>query len=473
MDCVSGELLIYRVRRCPEIEKRVLFSWIRQLVFQIEQYHRCKNDQCYRYINPYTVLITKDDNILLLDMEAQSNDFVLKSMQQRAMREHFVKPVVHIKENTRIALDLYGYAKTVQFVLASMKVTPALTKWEEYRLARMIDKCLSGDSKKQYDDLKQVEKGLPLIRETGETKLRGAGIAAIAVLLLGLGVFTCFYRQADRKEQGNRIQTEAMKPVDSDTENIVEEAENTTAGPTEGLDTEAGPAEGVDTAAGPTEGLDTEAGPAGGVDTAAGPTDGLDMAEEEVRMLEQYLLRNTVKDNQEVIRQGEVLHREILRYLAAAYDREQSKERALQTYRELCVFENQREYLEEVYARIIVLERELHPMGNRAVETGKEAMERFPASEQLAKEYAESVVLCIGLNQEEKMAILQILTEDFPMIKESESYIKWESEQKKEKSEATIEQKEKESEETYRIQENSETEPAEGDTQSVSGLEEP
>lgn len=403
MDCVPGELLIYRVRRYPEIEKEILFSWIKQLIIQIELYHRCRNNESYRYINPYTVLVTKNDDILLLDMDAQSNKFVLKSMQKRAMREHFVKPAVHIKENTRIALDLYGYAKTMQFILASMKVSPVLTRWEEYRLARIIEKCLSENPKRQYEDLKQVEKELPAIRRMADGRFRRMGIAVITVLLLGAGLYTCFGRWENGKKQEEQLQTENIEHIGSDTENITQES----------------------------------------VSEAAGPADGLDMAEEKVHAMEQYLLRNTAKDDKEVIRQGEELHREILRFLAAAYDREQSKERALQAYRDLCVLEDQMEYLEDAYTRRIVLERELYPMENLAVETGKEAMERFPASEQLAKDYAETVAVYTGLDQEEKSAILQPLVERFPIIRKSESYMKWESEseQRAEASEENIEQK--------------------------------
>lgn len=434
MDCVPGELLIYRVRRYPEIEKENLFSWIKQLIIQIELYHRCRNNECYRYINPYTVLVTKNDDILLLDMDAKSNGFVLKSMQKRAMREHFVKPAVHIKENTRSALDLYGYAKTMQFILASMKVSPVLTRWEEYRLARIIEKCLSENPKKQYEDLKQIEKELPTIRRMAGNRLHRMGISAITALLLGVGLYTWFGGWENRNGRGDYVQTEKMKHIESDTENIVQE----------------------------------------NVGAAEGPADGMDMAEEKVYAMEQYLLRNTVKDNQEVIRQGEELHREILRYLAAAYDREQSKERALQVYRDLCIFENQMEYLEEAYTRRIVLERELYPMENLAVETGKEAMERFPASEQLAKDYAEAVAVCTGLNQEEKKVILQPLAESFPIIRELESYIEWESEQRTDVSEENIEQKETESEENARpseteaVTEKSETETAEGNISPVS-----
>ncbi len=189
MDCVQGELLIYRIKRCPEMEKSVLFSWMRQLATQIEQYHRCRNNKCYRYINPYSVLVTRDDKILLLDLEAESNAFVMKSMQKRAMRSHFVKPIVHIKENSRISLDLYGYSKTIQFLLASTYVAPALTCLEKRRLLKMIEKCLNENSKKQYEDMKQVEKELPYVKEVKEQKSRKGHMTGIAMLFLGFLLF--------------------------------------------------------------------------------------------------------------------------------------------------------------------------------------------------------------------------------------------------------------------------------------------
>ena len=50
MDCVQGELLIDRVRRCPEVEKEEVFGWIRQLAQQLERFHRCRSGQCYESV---------------------------------------------------------------------------------------------------------------------------------------------------------------------------------------------------------------------------------------------------------------------------------------------------------------------------------------------------------------------------------------------------------------------------------------
>lgn len=391
MDCIQGELLIHRVRRCPEVEKEVLFMWLRQLIVQIDQYHRCKGDQSYRYLNPYSVLITKEEQILLLDLEAESNIFVLKNLQKRAMRNHFIKPVVHMKENTKISLDLYGYAKTVQFMLSGMKVEPHLTRREEHRLAKIIKKCLEEDLKKQYGELRQMEKELPVYRRSKKNRVRRTHLVGMALLsaLLVLAVAG--------KSAGRNGQKEMEEPVQTGREGIAgaEQQEAAIREETEKNSVEKGPA------------------------------DGLDVMKQEVHAMEQYLLRNTMKDNQKVILEGEEIHREVMRCLAAAYDREESKERALGAYQELCVMEEKEAYLETAYIRRMELETELFREKSIAVETGREAVERFPASGRLAILYMEAVCGCGELSMEEKTAILQPLSEQFPEIGESEHYRAW------------------------------------------------
>ena len=78
MDCVKGQLLLQRLRGEPVIEKAMLFSWLKELVVQLEQYQRCRNNKGYRYLNPYSVLVTAEDKLLLLDLEEESNAFVMK-----------------------------------------------------------------------------------------------------------------------------------------------------------------------------------------------------------------------------------------------------------------------------------------------------------------------------------------------------------------------------------------------------------
>lgn len=203
MDSVSGELLIYRVRDNPQITKEQLFSWFDQLLEQLIQYHRCHENQNYRYVNPYSVLVAKDGKLLLLDLDAESNGFVMRNLQKRAMRTHFVKPIVHITEGSGDLLDLYGYGKTIQFILANTNVEPSLSKFQENKLERIINKCLNESKGKQYRELKEVEKELPVVSNKLKWKDKKEWFFAM-IAVLGIVVsavsWICVHRLTQKQE---------------------------------------------------------------------------------------------------------------------------------------------------------------------------------------------------------------------------------------------------------------------------------
>ncbi len=405
MDYLPGELLIYRLKRCPEMEKALLFDWMKQLLYQLELFHRCRGNESYRYLNPYSVLVTQEERLFLLDLEAESNEFVLRNMQKRAMRNHFVKPIINIRENTRISLDLYGYGKTIQFILANVNVEPSLTKREENRLEKIIDKCLCENQKNQYEDLKQIKKELPSIQERklGIPRKWGIGIAVLAGIL---AVFFVFSRggKTEGKQQQLQEYAESYGDVQSERPGKPEEEEK---GMQQGSDYEKGS-------------LGTEQKNVDGMEEDDGEHDGITEAAESVDALQEYMLRNTSQDNWEIIEQGEALKRELLRYLAAAYDREEMKEKAKEAYEELCRVEVQEEFLESAYLRRIALEMEQNQ--ETAFQTGKEAILKLPDSQPLAEKYLEVMKTLEGMTKEECQKELEILLEQFPALEDSKSY---------------------------------------------------
>lgn len=161
MDCATGMLLIHRLDNCCNLTKDTVFHWFKMLALELEKYHRYRNERCYRHLNPYSILLTSENKVMLLDLNAQSNTFVMKSMQKPVIREHFVKPVLHIKENGRLSPDIYCLGKTMQFVLARSESMLSLTKREIYVLSVIIEKCLGENPRKKYDSLKQIQKDLP------------------------------------------------------------------------------------------------------------------------------------------------------------------------------------------------------------------------------------------------------------------------------------------------------------------------
>lgn len=164
MDCVPGSLLIHRVSERGRINRDILIGWCTMLALELEKYHRCRNGQCYRYLNPYSVLVTQEDQILLLDLNAEDNKAILREMQSPAMRNHFIKPVVLIKENTRLTYDIYGLGKTIQFMLANTESYIKLSRREIFLLSGIIEKCLGKNPKKQYENIKQIQKELARLK---------------------------------------------------------------------------------------------------------------------------------------------------------------------------------------------------------------------------------------------------------------------------------------------------------------------
>ena len=188
MDCVQGTILLNYLKENPRIEKGMLISWFRELAASVDQYHRSRSRQNYRYLNPCSIVVSEEGKLFLLDMEAPDNEPVMKRMQKRAVRNHFVKPVYEIGTAGNNDADLFAYGRTIQFVLAYSEVYPALSRWEENRLARVIDRC-TGETHKKYADLQQVLKDLPPVPKPGTSahRLIGNGSARVrkSVILAG------------------------------------------------------------------------------------------------------------------------------------------------------------------------------------------------------------------------------------------------------------------------------------------------
>ena len=170
MDCMRGTLLVRYLKARREIGKSELFGWFRQLCVCVDQYHRCRKQREYRYLNPYSVVVSEERSLFLLDLEAPGNGYVLKQMQKPAVREGFVKPVCEISAGGQGA-DIFAYGKTIQFLLAYAEVHPRLTKWEELRLSRVIARC-TGESGKAYADINQILRDLPAVKEKKQLKAR-------------------------------------------------------------------------------------------------------------------------------------------------------------------------------------------------------------------------------------------------------------------------------------------------------------
>ena len=89
-DCLEGCLLIYYLQEHECIGKGQLFSWFLQLWKSLYDYQR-SNGMNYGCLTPYSVLVVGEAGLFLLDPVGEENGFIIKRMQQRAVRNHFIK----------------------------------------------------------------------------------------------------------------------------------------------------------------------------------------------------------------------------------------------------------------------------------------------------------------------------------------------------------------------------------------------
>ena len=227
LDCVRGTTLLAYLRDAPEIEKEALLRWFRELAVCVDQFHRCRKGQDFRYLNPCSIVISEEGRLMLLDMDAPDNSAAARRMQKGAVREHFVKPVYRMGVRKNNEADLFAYGRTIQFMLACTEVSPPLTRREEMKLQRVIGRCTG--EKQRYENMQQIIADLPAVsgkrrvrgdrctdgRPGGKRKLLSVfALSTAACLLLWTAVFAREQEDQEARENVEIPESTAFVPAD-------------------------------------------------------------------------------------------------------------------------------------------------------------------------------------------------------------------------------------------------------------------
>ena len=361
MDSESGELLIYCLRDRRQLEKKVLFEWFRQIGVSLDQFHRCRRGQRYRYLNPYSIVVAENGRVYLLDQEAPENERVMKQMQNRVVRKHFVKPVCGNGSDFEGDVDLFGYGRTMQFVLAYVTVTPGLSRREEKKMSRIIRRCteVSGN---RYSDVRQAAGDIPAAGENpafmGRSGRKAA--AAAAGCLSILAALSLLLAGTDNGSGGKTVGEDVNKEASTDTDN-------------------------------------------GQTGKNLHEEYGAEITDEEYiagagQVLQSYLLENTAGGNEQVLLLGRELERNAVRSLAAAYERQEMTEEAVQAYDRLLEIEEGIDRIEAAAEKKMRLEAGQGQYA-QAVLTGEEALLKVRESKKIRQLTEECRLLQNGQEQ--------------------------------------------------------------------------
>lgn len=229
MDRMQGWLLADWMREAQakrlELDKETFYVWLKHLARQLEQYHRSGRGAGYRYLNPYSVLIGESGELYLLDLTAEENEFVLKSLQERGMREQFVRTIQKIRDKmpneNKEAVDIYCYGKTIQLLFLRVREWLGFSKVEERRLDRFIRRCVEWEEPKAYKGLEQMKKEVPRQQHRIELPYKRQIVITIGILVIAFATERMLsIVQAGQVIQEQVVQEQVIPEEDSREERI-------------------------------------------------------------------------------------------------------------------------------------------------------------------------------------------------------------------------------------------------------------
>lgn len=228
---VEGTMLIRWLKYHPNLSKEQLFLWIHEMARQLECIHKCRGNPCYRYVNPYSIIITGKKELYFLDMSAKSNEKVYPVMRRRSVREHFFPPEEYCGPSENVFLDLYGLGKTVQYILSMSEPEPKLTKRETARFQKIISKCLNRQSKRAYTEMSEFRKQIPqyVVQENRFQKMRVSLLLLLALTsasAAGIIVYQDISKESDKDTEllaETRVQSEFQEIQEMEEQDIQNE----------------------------------------------------------------------------------------------------------------------------------------------------------------------------------------------------------------------------------------------------------
>lgn len=382
MDYRKGELLLSWLKENRIMDKELLYQWMDLLVRQVCLFHKCQKNQCYRYLSPESVLVTADGQLYLLDLEAQSNAFVMRDMQRREMRQHFMKNESYFQHHKKEETDLYSLGKTIQFLLARSKITPRLSRREEKQIDSFIQKCLGNHPRRSYQNLDKIQKEIPQYKQQKKNRKAVGVIGIAACIILAAAGGGRFLQSWNVNLKEEPLAEEAVaKEVQEQTGGEDERQVHTTADLEETKN------------------------------------------QDRLAALQSYLQNNTTADNQRIIEEGNDMELELATTLATAYDREEIFESALYYYGIVTELEENPQQLERCYLRKATIEENLGQK-EAARTTYQQAMKKCEKNQKLALQYLTFICKSDTEDTEQQNQELQVLIAGFPELKDTEEFKK-------------------------------------------------
>ncbi|MDO4475067.1 MAG: hypothetical protein Q4B75_10515 [Eubacteriales bacterium] len=208
-DRIRGMPLVRWLKHHTLISKEQAFLWIKELIDELACFHQTRDDRCYQYLNPYSIIVGENDRWYLLDLNSEDQEEMYRLMQRRSVREQFLPADNLYYQKASVRCDLYAIGRTIQYLLSVAAIEPKLGRTEERRLQIIISRCLGQDSKNVFRDMKELSEQFSKIYPPKEKKNNKKWIILMSGVIIAL--FAAFFgRKIYRSQSGNDAEQQSF-----------------------------------------------------------------------------------------------------------------------------------------------------------------------------------------------------------------------------------------------------------------------
>jgi tetratricopeptide (TPR) repeat protein len=171
MDYVEGDLLSTYLQKEKSMSKKNFLQLVSNIAKELEGLERSSATEYIPYLTPFHIVVKEDQSVAFLKQTEKYNEKI----------ERYID--VFLPEDGSMNY-FYSYGKILQFILAKIKLRPRMSKIEEYRIRRLISKCVEVKSQKQFHSSKE------LVACIGKVKKRRKvfWIVGVAFMTIVLGI---------------------------------------------------------------------------------------------------------------------------------------------------------------------------------------------------------------------------------------------------------------------------------------------
>lgn len=206
--CVQGITLASYLKFHPDLPKDQLLDWMRQILQQLDMFHRCRGNPCYQYVNPYSMIVGEEGTIHFADLGSTAQETLRRKLERRSIRESFLMSDNQYYQRASLADDLYGIGRTFQYMLAAAESVPPVKGREKRKIKRMIYQCLhqhpdpekKGKWHRQYQTIQDISDQFPRKRKKTKYKRRLLQVCIVLLFLTGAAIWITAMRSGSSGE---------------------------------------------------------------------------------------------------------------------------------------------------------------------------------------------------------------------------------------------------------------------------------